>query len=246
MMSNKMTCEEFNERLTEFVIGRSSAAEGAAMQAHMEHCVGCEGIYEIKRSLIIDSPAVPDEVERDLVDVVLSDVAAAREAGRPRRSWASRFIMPAMAAAIVIFVFLTGFMLGEIRSLHREAGELREEVSIMEAVLAGGAPSPEGAARGRSVFGRMTGGLTATDGMTIGEAARFLETLPENTPVLTEEEAKRLISGNRRLSRFAGQIEERPWEGGLTSGELLLVIMALKVDPDTKIPDEWTIRTKEI
>ncbi len=230
-MSEMMTCEEFNSRLTEFALGRMAGEDAAKMEEHLSSCSGCRDIFEIKQSLIFDpadiADVVPVEVEKSLVDAVISDVAAAREAGRPRHSWTSRYLMPAMAAAIVIFVFLTGFMLGEIRSLHREAGELRGDVAVMETVLAG---------RGRqgvSALGQTAGGLT------IGDATRFLRALPADTPVLREEEARRLIAEDRRLRRLAGYMEERPWEGGLTSGELLLVIIALDIDPDMRIPDEW-------
>ncbi len=238
-MSEKMKCEEFNAALTEFALGRMADEDTRMMEEHLSTCSGCRAIFEIKQSLVYD-PAdrdgqVPDEIEKALVDAVISDVAAAREAGRPRRSWAARYMMPAMVAAIALFVFLTGFLLGEVRSLHREAGELREEVAVMETVLAGRA-----AQGGRTVFGRLTGGhQSVSDGWTIGEAARFLERLPADTPVLSEEEATRLIAENRRLRRLAGYMNEKPWEGGLTSGELLLVIIKLDIDPDTRIPDGW-------
>lgn len=243
-MSAKMTCEEFNAGLTDFALGRSGAADVAAMEEHLASCAGCREIFEIKRTLIFDpenpEERVPDEVAELLRDSVLADVAAAREAGLPRRSWASRYMMPAMAAAIVLFIFLTGFMLSEIRNLHSENGELRDEVAVMETALAGRVGSGTGTTGGRSIFGRLTGGLPHTFcGMTIGEAARFLEALPADTPVLSEGEAKRLIAENRRLRRLAGNMKERPWEGGLTSGELLLVIITLDIAPDTRIPDEW-------
>jgi hypothetical protein len=238
-MNEKMTCEEFNAGLSDFALDMMSAADAAAMEAHLDKCEGCREIYEIKRALVFDALApeenVPEEVEEDLVHAVISDVTAAREAGMSRRSWGSRFLMPAMAAAIIIFVFLTGFMLGEIRNLHREAGELREEVAVMETVLTGRTVPGR-----RSVFGRMTGGIPSSSmGLTMGDAAMFLESLPADTPVLSEGEAERLIAMNRGLRRLAGYIDERPWEGGLTSGELLLVIIALDIDPGTKIPDEW-------
>ncbi len=250
-MSEKMTCEEFNSRLTEFAAGRLSGEDAAGMKAHLSSCAGCREILEIKKSLIFDphdlEEQVPEEVERALIAAVVSDVAAAREAGKPRRSRALRYMMPAMAAAIVIFVFLTGFMLGEIRSLHKEAGELREDVAAMEMVLVGRNLSSEGVIGGRTVFGRMSGGLqSASGGMTIGEAAHFLKALPADTPVLSEEEAERLIAVNHRLRRLAGYIEEKPWEGGLTSGELLFVIIALDIDPDTRVPDEWRNTNDEI
>ena len=243
-MSNKMTCENFNAGLTDFALGRSGAADTAAMEEHLASCAACREIFEIKKALIFDpcdsEEQVPGDVERALVEAVISDVAAARESGRSRRSWASRYLMPAMAAAIILFVFLTGFMLGEIRNLHRKAGELREDVAAMETVLAGRSLSVKGTSGGRSVFGRLAGGLQPDPGgMNFGEAARFLESLPADTPVLSEGEAKRLIAENRRLRRLAGYMEERPWEGGLTSGELLRVIINLDIAPDTRIPDEW-------
>ena len=231
-MSEMMTCEEFNSRLTEFALGRMAGKDAEKMEDHLSSCSGCRDIYEIKQSLIFDpadiAEMVPVEVERSLVDAVISDVAAAREAGRPGRSWASRYLMPAMAAAIVVFVFLTGFMLGEIRSLHREAGDLREDVAVMETVLAG-----RGRHGGLSALGQTAGRLT------IGDATRFLRALPADTPVLSEEEARRLIAEDRGLRMVAGSMKERPWEGGLTSGEILLVIMGLDIDPDMRIPDEW-------
>lgn len=243
-MSEKMTCEEFNAGLSDFALGMMSAADAAAMEAHLDKCEGCREIYEIKRALVFDALAseenVPEEVEEDLVHAVISDVTAAREAGISRSSWASRFLMPAMAAAIIIFVFLTGFMLGEIRNLRREAGGLRGEVTLMERLLSGGSFSSGSTSRGRTVFGRMTGGLpSSSTGLTMGDAARFLESLPADTPVLSEGEAERLIAMNRGLRRLAGYMDERPWEGGLTSGELLLVIITLDIDPGTRIPDEW-------
>ena len=62
--------------------------------------------------------------------------------------------MPAMAAAIVLFIFLTGFMLSEIRNLHSENGELRDEVAFMETALAGRVGSGAGTPGGRSIFRR--------------------------------------------------------------------------------------------
>jgi len=43
----------------------------------------------------------------------------------------------------------------------------------------------------------------------------------------------------KQKDRLAGFMDERPWDEGLTSGELLLVIIKLDIDPDTRIPDEW-------
>ncbi len=238
-MNENLTCGEFNSRLTEFTLGRMSGEDAAGMQAHLSSCAGCREIMAIKKVLIFDpgdrEEQVPGDVEKALIDAVISDVAAAREVGRPGRSWASRYLMPAMAAAIVLFVFLTGFMLSEIRNLHREIGELREEVAVMETVLAGST-----APGGRPVFGRLTGSLPSASGeMTIGDAEHYLEALPADTPVLSEGEAKRIIAMDRRFRRLAGYMEERPWEGGLTSGELLLVIITLDIDRNTRIPDEW-------
>lgn len=243
-MNKKMTCEEFNSRLMEFTLGEVSEEEAALMEGHLSSCAGCREILEIKQALVFEPQAmaedVPDEIERALIDAVISDVSASREAGHPGRSWASRFLMPAMAAAIVIFVFLTGFMLSEIRSLHRQAGELREDVAGMETVLSGKSSTADELYRGRSVFGAMSGGFKAGSyGMTIGDAARLLRELPPDTPVLSAVEAESLIAGNQRLRRFAGYIDEKPWDDGLTSGELLLVIIKLDIDPETRIPDGW-------
>ena len=110
-MNEKLTCEEFSDRLGDLVKGRLGAEETAAMKAHLGSCRDCADIYEIKMTLMSDPADVPAEVEEALVSKVVSDLAAAREMGNPRRSWASRYLMPAMAAAIVIFVFLTGYML---------------------------------------------------------------------------------------------------------------------------------------
>lgn len=243
-MSNRITCEEFNAGLTDFALGRPGAADSAKMEEHLALCAGCREIFEVKKALFFDpenpEDTVPEEVVQSLRESVLAGVAAAGEAGRPGRSWASRYMMPAMVAAIVLFVFLSGFMLSEIRTLHSENGELRKEVAVIEMALAGRIGSGAGIPGGRSIFGRLTGGLPQADGrMTIGEVARFLEALPNDTPVLGEMEAEELIAGNRRLRRLAGYMEDRPWEGGLTSKELLIVIVELALDPETRIPDDW-------
>jgi hypothetical protein len=243
-MNDKMTCERFSEGLSDFVAGRMSPADAAEMMAHLESCECCREIFAVKRTLYTDALApavdVPPEVEGELYDSVISGVAAAGQSGSPRRSWISRYMVPAMAAAIVIFVFATGFLLGEIRGLRREAGELRGEIAVMERVLDGRAVPVERAGRRGSVFGRMTGGLKTGSGeMTISEVSRLLEAIPADTPVLSEKEAERLIASDPRLRRFAGYVKERPWEGGLTSGELLLMIIALNIDPETRIPDGW-------
>jgi hypothetical protein len=235
-MNDKISCVEFSDRLAAFALGRSSPAEAAMMREHLGSCVECREIFEIKKTLTADLPEVPADVERDFLEAVISDVASAKEAGRSRPSWTRRYLLPAMAAAIFVFVFLTGYLIGEIRHLHREAGQLRGEVTAMETVLEGRSISAEGSHVGGSVFGRMAGSFPAYGKMTVGEARRFLEALPQDTPVLTEEEATRLIAGNSRIRRLAGHLDKRPWEGGLTSGELLLVIVALDLDPETRIP----------
>ena len=244
-MNGRITCEEFSAGLDAFISGRSGPEAADLMRTHMDSCPDCRDIYAMKKTLKADDPAVPESVEKELVEAVISDVAAARETGRAGKSWAQRYLVPAMAAAIVIFVFMTGFLLGEIRGLNREAGELREEVAAIETVLAGAGMSDQDG-RGGSIFGRLAGGQTASARMTVGEAARLLKALPENTPVLTEDEAERLIAGDRRLRILAGRMEERPWKGGLTSGELLLFIVTLDLDPETRIPEEWTDARVEI
>jgi len=244
-MNDNITCEEFSDRLGEFVDGRTGPEESREMEAHIASCSVCRDVYAIKKALEADTSGVPEQVERELVEGVLSDVAAVRESGRPGRSWTRRFLMPAMAAAIFLFVFLTGFLLGEIRGLRKEARELRGEVSAIEAIVYGSASRTTGAGGG-SVLGGFAGSRGASGGLTVGEVSRLLRALPEGTQVLTGEEAERILAGNMRLRRLAGRLDGKPWKDGLTSGELLFFLMTLELDPATRIPDGWDIGMSDI
>jgi hypothetical protein len=237
-MSGRITCGDFSDRLGDFVSGRLGADEAAAMEAHRGSCEDCAGIYDMKTALT-DGPAeVPVDVEQALVRAVISDVAAAKESGRSRRSWAQRYLMPAMAAAIVIFFFMTGYMLGEIRHLHGENSELRGELAVWETALVRSGGISTGSV---PAFRSLPGGR-----MSVGDAVRILESMPGGTPLLTEQEAERIIAADRRLGRYAVYLEDRPWEGGLTSTELLLLIETLEIDHDKIIPAGWRDRRNEI
>jgi hypothetical protein len=244
-MTREMTCGEFSDRLNGYMTGKTGPEESKEMEAHLASCPLCRDIYGMKKALEADRTGVPAEVERELVERVISDVAAARESGRRGGSWTRRFLMPAMTAAIFVFVFLTGFMLGEIRGLRKEARELRGEVSAIEAAVYGGSPRPAGGGGG-GIFGGFAGVRRASGSLTVGEASRLLRALPEGTEVLTGAEAERILAGDKRLRRLAGRLDGKPWKDGLTSGELLFFIMTLELDPDTRIPDEWDIGTSDI
>jgi len=49
-MNEKMTCGEFNSRLTEFTAGRLNGEDVTVMVAHLATCAGCREILEIKRT----------------------------------------------------------------------------------------------------------------------------------------------------------------------------------------------------
>ncbi|HER43552.1 MAG TPA: hypothetical protein ENO08_03745 [Candidatus Eisenbacteria bacterium] len=216
------------------------------MREHLAACAECREVFEIKKRLVTGPVEVPDDVERALVESALSGAAAARETGRPGRSRTQRYLVPAMAAAMIIFVFFTGFLLGELRNLDREAGRLRGEIKAMETVLSIRGREADGPAGAGSLFGLLSGGRTSRGAMTIGEAARFLRAIPEDTPLLSESDAERMIAETPGLRRLTGRMEERPWEGGLTSGELLMLIMSLDIDPKTRIPAKWDIEREVI
>jgi hypothetical protein len=247
-MNGKKRCEEFNELLADFVLGRLSADEEEEMRKHLLSCRECREIHEIKKALVFSVADVEDCVPDDAVDSLASSVInrarTAREHKLSSRPRGSRFLVPAMAAAVVVFVFVSGFMLNEIRHLGGENDALRSEIAAMEIVIGG---SRSGTEAGGALPALLTGGLGRSAGAaTGGEARRMLEALPNGTRILSEEEAERLISGSRLLRRYADHIDDRPWEGGLTSNELLDLIEQLDLDPGTRIHGVWRSAEDEI
>jgi hypothetical protein len=228
--------------LNDYMQDRLGEDERELVRAHLSSCAECGEIYRYKQAIFFDrdsaEKSVPDDIASSFAASVVAGFAAAREGGGAGRSWASRYLMPAMAAAIALFIFITGFMLSEIRHLRGENSGLRGEVAAMETALYRAGEAKEG--RG-AVFSRLSGGR-----MTVGEAVRILEYMPEGTTVLTEREAERMIAGDRRLSRYAGHMGDKPWEGGLTSTELLLLISVLEIDHGTRIPADWRAGERDI
>jgi hypothetical protein len=242
-MNEKMTCERFNEILNDYMMEKLMPGESAEMDNHLETCSSCREIYEMKKSLIcnpnVEKGRVAQESIDSLVESVLLDVAEMRITEKKKTS-VYRCLMPAMAAAIVVFAFLAGYMLGEMKNLSRENIELRDEVAALEVSLGSRYRSKQHDSDGSSILGVLAGDLQdASKGITVGEVVRALESIPASTPILTADEAERIISRSNRARRYAGYLDGRPWEDGLTSGEILTLIMTLDIPPETKIPERW-------
>jgi len=123
-MDEKMTCEEFQERLD----GRTASDEELEeLERHASACPDCAVLLAMNRHLRAETLSeLEEQVPDSLVDTMWQRVVgeiAARRAERlslTKRFWPfQRILVPAMAAAIVLLVFASGFLLGELKSLKQ-------------------------------------------------------------------------------------------------------------------------------
>jgi len=197
-VSPPITCENFLERLDGLMARAPRSGqeyggpEWAGLEAHATSCADCARLLRVHRQLAAPtSEEIEEQVPEDLVTGMWARVAAAtagatagtgpgeQAAGSPRvisappvrppavvrpRSW----IVPALAAAVMVLLFATGYLVAEVRQLHRQEGlltaELQRQGELLDTLsrpgsdrLAGGfAGSAAGAAA--SALGRAPAG----------------------------------------------------------------------------------------
>jgi len=96
-----MTCDDFRDRVDDFVAGRLSEPERAALSHHVERCESCAADLAAVRALATPLAAVPRSVEpsRDLWPSVEARIGARRSRRRAALLAAAAVVLMALSSA---------------------------------------------------------------------------------------------------------------------------------------------------
>jgi Tfp pilus assembly protein PilN len=187
--------------------------------------------------------AVPDRLVEEMwprveLDIMRDEWRKKSERGRPR-VW--RWVVAAQAAAIVLLAVGAAMLFGELNKTQRSETALTEQMAMQEQRLAAverwtSTTTAQTAHRmGGTTWQRQ---LADMENVTVAEAVRYLERLPEDDLVLDVRGAKRLmmqlpyaVSGARPAA-----LTDIRTDDGLQAGEALRLIAALDLNPSQQFP----------
>jgi hypothetical protein len=241
-MDEKMTCEEFQERLDGHI---ASDEERRAIERHAAACPDCALLLAMNRHLNAETLSeleerVPDSLVDTMWQRVVGEIAARRaeRLSPQRRFWPfQRIFVPAMAAAIVLLVFTSGYLLGELRHLRRSERQLAMELSLkdqrleemqhgMKTIQAGRLPE-------RVTLLGVRLGLPQQADFSASELISLLELLPRETTMLEAGKVESMLQQKRLpgMIRARFQPEGIDIDDGLQAGEIIILIEWLDIDP---------------
>lgn len=247
-MKKNVDCEVFQDQLDSLKEDVLSEDAMAQLQLHAEACPECAALLRMHDHLTVASmedleAAVPDVFVASMWDRVQADIATQTAPGRRFGGWhRSRWLVPALAAASVLLLVSTGFLLGELGRLRgreqvlvQRVVEHERRLADLELTTASGAATRAAGFASRRVLERA---LSRRESVSIGELGEVLERLPAGTTVVSAAGMEALVGklSFRASAAWRAVREDISIEDGVHAGELLRVLEALDLDPDTQIP----------
>jgi hypothetical protein len=251
-MNGKITCEEFQDRLDGLAGGTQTEEIPAALRDHADRCPGCAMLLAMHLNLAADSPGdLEGRVPGALVDTMWQRVSAEIGERRARGLKQSsmfhpirRALVPAMAAAIVLLVFASGYLLGELRQLRQSEQRLAEELSWKEQAIDSLRLERSSPLGDRSLSTTtallLKRGLYGPDEFSALELVTYLEQLPPERTIIRADEASAFLPNSRlRRTLMHGRHPAGiTFDDGLQVGELILLIEWTGIDPKRRFSRE--------
>ncbi len=244
-MKKNIDCEVFQDQLDSLKQGRLGEDGMAQLQLHAEACVECDAILRMHEHLALPSledleVEVPDVYVASMWDSVQAEIAIqeARHITRPRGWGSSRWLAPSLAAASVLLLVATGFLLGELGELRGREELLVQRIAEHEQRLASLEVTTSSVATGlvgRRAWERT---LSRRESVSVAELISMLERLPPSTTIVDAARLESLLAGAPfwALAGRSTALDELRGADGVQVAELVRLLDALALDPELQIP----------
>ncbi len=248
-MKKGIDCEVFQDQL-DALSGEALSEEGIdLLRRHAATCSECATLLRMREHLAETSPgnleaAVPGALVDSVWRRVQAEIAV-KESRRPSRASGWRqagWLLPALAAASVVLLIGTGFLLGELRRLRDREALLVQEIVDHERRLSRldrPADSPLLLRRGTLSAARAwQRTLERRETVSIEDLTEMLASLPSRTTLFGQSDVEALISSLPLWigSAWREALEEVSAEDGIQASELLELILRLDIDSSRRIP----------
>ncbi len=243
------SCDAFHEQLDELIRGVAQEDAVQACRLHAETCVDCAVLLKLHEHLGGQSQdeleaLVPSDWVRDMWSRIESEIELHGTAGgrRVQRQRNSGWLIPTLAAASLLFMVSTGYLLYELRSLRAREAQLAQQVSEHRGWLADldrrtllaraeqrTAKLAESNSWERLLARRGTVSKSDLDAM--------LASLPAESTLFSRADVERL-SGRlpSRIAVWRDLLGEIEIEDGIQAGEFRQLLNGLQLDEQTRIP----------
>ncbi|MFH1845455.1 MAG: hypothetical protein ABIF77_19900 [bacterium] len=247
-MNELPACERFQDLLSRLGGDELETEQAAWLEEHAAGCLACRRVLAIQRHLATPGQselesAVPEALVRDMWPRLVSRLAAGSVPKmKPVRTWfRQHWYVPLLSAALLVFVFLTGFFLGEVHQFRRhEQDPIKlDQLSHTFAQPAGrsldvGAErdpayplAPAGPGR------RWRRAAVAARVESAANLETYLARLPADTELLSGFRLQLLLNRYPQWRLVLGEAGRQAIEttDGLQAGELRRVLQELQFDP---------------
>lgn len=244
-MSQKVECARFRDSLDDFVDGRIPIEDEERLRRHAQICAACAMQLRVKEHLAEPGRrdlerAVPDGVVESMWPSLESQISAGRRVPR-RETGVRRWLIPALAAASLLFILGNGYLLMEVGRLREQSATLASEVQRQERRLAElrtrslAAPRARTAALSGRTWQRV---LAGREQMTVAELRDLLTAIPSSATLIGPDRAADLAGGFLVTPELAGGIPFRSVniDDGIQAGELLGLLDSLEMGEGRSFP----------
>lgn len=233
-------CRRFEEGLERSLAGAIDSDTEAMLETHAGSCPDCASLAELRRTLAARRPADDCEVPDGILDGYWPDLRKAileRRGARQRR----RFLPGLLAAAVILSLLLNLVLLSTLSERGRQEDRLLELLAERGEPVRGIDPETRG---------DRSGGLIARQaGVTLGDLAAALESLPDRMVILRADQAEYLAL---HLEAADAIVDRRAFGAlladGLEAEELRRWLVRHPIDPEIHLSpkDLAVLRETEI
>ena len=253
-MREEIDCQVFEDQLEELVEGTLTEEGSEQLRFHAEVCPDCAAQLRVHGHLADPSlEKLEEEVPQHLVDSIwprlrqeVSEGPSSGPRARPspaRRSW----FVPAMAAASLALLFVSGVLYGQLRQSEERGRTLVRQLSDQQALLAELAVEQSRASGLRTATNRppLLGGrpdwlraLSQRETVTVAELADLLRQVPGGTPLVSPGEVEAVLANTSSLTppTWRGVLRTLDTGEPIRASDLLMVLESLGVRPETRVP----------
>jgi hypothetical protein len=228
-------CEVFQDQLDALGNGTLPDEGTSQLRAHAAACADCamllrmhEHLAEPSRSAL--EAAVPENMVASVWPRVRLELGG--------HSWSERrwsWLVPTMAAAIVLLTLGVGFLFGQLRQLQGREQLLARQVLEQQDPESSNAVVRTAALAGRPTWERA---LARRQTVSTAQLGDMLRSVPENSTVLTPSQTEALIRGAPSWTRavWSEALSRIEMDDGIQAGELRDLLRELPVDPQRSMP----------